>query len=109
MGGVKMEITGFGERLAKLRTVKGISSRKMSYLLGRSDNYINKIENGKTYPSMSVFFDICSCLEISPKDFFDDENNYPVAVNEMINEYKRLDSAAQTHITGIVKVLQNKK
>ena len=100
-----MELTEFGERLAKLRTAKDISARKMSYLLGQSENYINKVENGKIHPSMRAFFDICSYLEISPKDFFDEENNNPDAVNEMIVDYKRLDNDTQSHVAGIVKGL----
>ena len=37
----------FGNRLAQLRTAKGISARDMSLSLGLSESYINKIENKK--------------------------------------------------------------
>lgn len=63
----------FGERLARLRTIKGVSAREMSLALGQSAGYINNIENSKNYPSMAVFMEICEYLEISPKDFFDTE------------------------------------
>ena len=33
------------ERLAKLRTQKGVSARDMSLSLGQANNYINNIEN----------------------------------------------------------------
>ena len=104
-----MELTKFGERLAKLRTATGISARKMSFSIGQNDSYINKIENGRIYPSMTAFFEICKCLNISERDFFDLENNHPLEVNEMLTEYKRLDSSAQTHVAGIIKVLINNK
>ena len=35
------------ERLAKLRTQKGVSARDMSLSLGQANNYINNIENKK--------------------------------------------------------------
>jgi len=103
-----MELTGFGERLAKLRMAKGISARKLSFQLGKSANYINKIENGKTYPSMEVFFDICSSLEISQKDFFDEENEYPSEVNEMLGDYKRLSRDARASLKNFVKAIAGK-
>ena len=100
-----MELQKFGERLAKLRAQKNVSARKMSLFIGVSANYINKIENGKTFPSMHAFFEICEYLEISPKDFFDDGNDQPVMVKEMVGDYVRLDSTSQSNIAEIVKEL----
>ena len=40
------------ERLAKLRTQKGVSARDMSLSLGQANNYINNIENKKSLPDM---------------------------------------------------------
>ena len=67
----------FSERLASLRTAKGVSARDMSLSIGQSANYINKIENKKAYPSMTAFFYICEFLGITPKDFFDEGNAHP--------------------------------
>ena len=38
------------ERLARLRTQKGVSARDMSLSLGQANNYINNIENKKSLP-----------------------------------------------------------
>ena len=103
-----MEITDFGIRLAKLREAKGISARDMSHGLGKSASYINKIELDKGLPSMVAFFDICDFLGISPKDFFDDDNNNPVQINEFITDYKNLDDAYQTSIAGMVRSLRKR-
>ena len=35
----------FPERIAELRTQRGVSARDMSLSLGQSESYINKIEN----------------------------------------------------------------
>ncbi len=54
------------ERIAKLRTQKGVSARDMSLSLGQANNYINNIENKKSLPSMQAFF-----------EFFDEGNQNP--------------------------------
>lgn len=60
----------FCKRLTELRLEKGVSARDMSLSLGQSESYINRIENQKMLPSMTVFFYICEYFEISPHDFF---------------------------------------
>ena len=49
----------FPQRVAELRSQKGVSARDMSLSLGQSESYINKIENKHTLPSMAGFFYIC--------------------------------------------------
>lgn len=44
------------ERLAQLRTQKGVSARDMSLSLGQANNYINNIENKNHFPPCSHFF-----------------------------------------------------
>lgn len=80
----------FSTRLANLRMAKGISAREMSLALGQSESYINKIENGKSFPKMQIFFYICEFLDISPKDFFDDNINYPTELNDFIDNLNKL-------------------
>lgn len=59
----------FSKRLVQLRMAKGVSARDMSLSLGQNPGYINSIENNKTFPSMSNFFEICDYLNITPMDF----------------------------------------
>ena len=97
------------ERLAKLRTQKGVSARDMSLSLGQANNYINNIENKKSLPAMQSFFYICEYLGVTPQEFFDEENPNPEALQEFIAEAKRLDSNAMTYIRGIMKELNNRR
>ena len=62
---------GFAKRILELRTAKGVSAREMSLSLGQGAGYINNIENSNNMPSMSMFFEICEYLEVSPQEFFD--------------------------------------
>ena len=97
------------ERLAKLRTQKGVSARDMSLSLGQANNYINNIENKKSLPSMQAFFYICEYLGVTPQEFFDGENNAPNQLSELMQDLKKLDVGALAHISGLVKELVSKK
>ena len=63
-------VEGFAERLAQLRSAKGVSGREMSLSMGQAAGYINNIENGNNLPSLAMFFEICEYLRVSPQEFF---------------------------------------
>lgn len=79
-----------GERIAQLRMEKKVSARDMSLSLGQSESYINKIENGRTMPSMAGFLYICDYFEISPADFFAQEMDSPKLTKELLNSINNL-------------------
>ena len=99
----------FPNRLAQLRTNKGVSARDMSLSLGQNPGYINNIETGKSLPSMSVFFFICEYLDVSPQEFFDVDSNHPKELNDFINKAKHLDDEQFKNISGIVNALSSKQ
>lgn len=96
----------FRQRLAQLREQKGVSARDMSLTLGQSESYINKIENGKAFPSMQLFFYICDYFAITPKDFFDSGNSNPAAIEALTNDLKMLTDSQIASIADIVKDLK---
>ena len=63
-------VEGFAERLAQLRSAKGVSGREMSLSIGQAAGYINNIENGNNLPSLAMFFEICEYLNVTPQEFF---------------------------------------
>lgn len=91
------------ERLAQLRIEKGVSARDMSLSLGQSESYINKIENGRTMPSMAGFFYICEYLEIGPKDFFDVDTISPAKNAELLAEFNKLSPNQAEHVLQIIR------
>ena len=97
------------ERLAKLRTQKGVSARDMSLSLGQANNYINNIENKKALPSMQAFFYICEYLDVTPQEFFDGGNARPETLQAFIAEAKKPDPQSMEYILGIMKKLNNTK
>ena len=97
----------FAERLAQLRVEKGVSARDMSLSLGQSESYINKIENRRSLPSMTGFFDICEYLGIEPEAFFSRSAN-PAKKKEILKYWDRLSPEQAQHILQLVKDLTEK-
>ena len=97
----------FARRLTQLRMQKGVSARDMSLSLGQNHGYINSIESGKTFPTMTNFFYICEYLHITPKEFFDVDASDPEALRGMITNLKKLDpeefDALSKIVDGLVK------
>ncbi len=95
----------FAVRLAQLRMQKGVSARDMSLSLGQSASYINTIEAGKSFPSMTAFFYICEYLGVSPMEFFDFASESPWQMKELGEKIKVLSprqlEAILTLVDGI--------
>lgn len=95
----------FAERLAKLRSLKGVSAREMSLDIAQNESYINRIENKSVFPSMQGFFYICEYLQITPAEFFSDDNPNPKELNDIIKDLKLLNHEQRIHIHEIIKDL----
>ena len=95
----------FSNRLYELRTQKGVSARDMSLSIGQNAGYINNIETGKSFPSMTVFFYICDYLNITPMDFFNFNSSNPNELNILCNDLNKLTDSQFQSICEIVRDL----
>lgn len=100
---IKMDEQFIKQRIAKLRTDKNISARELSLQLGQSTGYINTIENGKSLPSMSMFLYICEYFKITPQEFFDEENENPKLIQDILNESRKLNKQSLESILTIIR------
>ena len=96
------------DRIAQLRIQKDVSARDMSLSLGQNNSYINQIENRKALPSLQGLFYICEYFGITPQQFFDEGDAYPVQLAELVEDMKKLDSVTLDHISAIVKKILSK-
>ena len=99
----------FAVRLSQLRIQKGVSARDMSLSLGQSARYINTIEAGKSFPSMTSFFYICEYLKVSPMEFFDFSSENPWHMKELDEKVKRLSPRQLETILALVDELISRK
>ena len=93
------------ERIAQLRTQKGVSVRDMSLSLGQNESYINKIENGKALPSLQGLLYICDYFGITPQTFFDFNNANPQQFDALMATLKKLDASTLKHLSAIADKL----
>ncbi|HCT93046.1 MAG TPA: XRE family transcriptional regulator [Lachnospiraceae bacterium] len=94
----------FYDRLIQLRMEKGVSARDMSLSLGQSETYINRIENRRMLPSMTVFFYICEYLGITPGEFFMTD---PVPSKRSLDALKKLQTLDPTKYEHILAVIED--
>ncbi|MDE5819968.1 MAG: helix-turn-helix domain-containing protein [Lachnospiraceae bacterium] len=98
----------FCNRLTRLRMDKDVSARDMSLSLGLSESYINKIENEKTLPSMSTFFDICDYFHITPMEFFNMEEAFPFDIAAAVSEMNRMSKEQVSRLIAFMKDINHR-
>ena len=101
-----MDEQRFSQRLSELRSKKNVSAREMSLAIGQNPSYINRIENGQSYPSMQGFFYICEYLDVSPAEFFDINNFDPHKRREIVDALKALDAKQLYIVHSVVQGLR---
>jgi transcriptional regulator with XRE-family HTH domain len=79
------------KRIIELQQRKGVSAYKMSKDLGHSRGYIYNISSGKSLPPLKELFAIIEYFEITPLEFFREQNHYPDLVNEVVEGVCGLD------------------
>ncbi len=97
------------DRVVQLRTQKGVSARDMSLSIGQNKNYINRIENGTTLPSLNGLILICEYFGITLKEFFDVENKSPNTLNKLIEKVKPLGEEAMNSIITLIDEVKKSK
>ncbi len=93
-------------RISMLIKEKNISEYKLSLDLGKSKGYIQGITSGRALPSMQEFLNICEYFEITPSDFFSQENSVSLDQIELNNSLKQLPSDDIKLLTDLVKRLK---
>ena len=77
-------------RITQLRLKKQVSEYKMSLELGHSKSYIQSISSGRSLPSMPEFLYICDYFNITPRAFFDEDNEEPALLQMLMQEAAEL-------------------
>ena len=62
-----------GKRIAFFRNKKHYTVNKLATLAGISQSYLRDVELGKKNPTVEVLSYVCDALNISLRDFFDDD------------------------------------
>lgn len=98
----------FSNRLLQLLEHNNLSARHLSISLGFNEGYINRIINRKTYPNIVIFFEICDFFRITPKEFFDYDNESPDTTRQLLEALTKIDKETLVHLTAIILALSKK-
>lgn len=96
-------------RITELRLKKGISEYKMSTDMGHSKSYIQSITSGRALPSLAEFIYMCDYLGVTPKDFFDDEDDEPILVRQLSTLVKNLPRKDLLALINFADILSEKQ
>ncbi len=93
-----------GDRLRFFREQKQISTNKLANLAGISQSYVRDIEMGNKNPTIEVLFQLCKALNISLRDFFDDDNK--VLINDPLStRIYRLNSVQREALLAFLNTI----
>ncbi len=100
-----MDKNYIADRITELRLNKNVSEYQMSLDLGKNKSYIQNISSGRSFPSMTQFYEICQYFNITPQQFFDEElHNIPL-YQDACDLLKQLDEDDMMTIIPLLKRL----
>lgn len=102
-----MEITTFGEKLRKLRELKGLSRKQLASLIGVSEITILRWEQGRTYPNLKELQALTLALEVS-EDYLIGRKDILMATNSIESKIKSLPDEAKKELEAVVDYLRIK-
>ena len=103
-----MDKKDFAKRLIEIMNENNVTARELSLKVGRNPGYINTIINGRSFPSMDGFFDICEELGITPMDFFETENRYPELLSRMIPYINKINPKEAGTVIQLLEAIAKK-
>jgi len=117
-----------GERIRRLRILKGLTQAGLSELLGMSTEAYGRLERGFSLPSFPTFVRICSVLETSPDRLLEYECTHVIAKSPVewteapgntpnpaeepdpiLDQIRGLDPLARRALAGIVDLLRTRR
>jgi len=79
-----------GKRITYFRTQKNYSVNKLANLAGISQSYLRDVELGNKNPTIEILSYICDALNISLKEFFDDDLPGQIKSDPLIGKIYKL-------------------
>lgn len=100
------------KNLKLLRQAKGISQQQLAYVLGLSQQSINKYENHNVEPDIATLIKMAHFFETSVDylignsiDFATQKQEYSFNEQKLIFAYRMLDDAEKTCVDTVMKTL----
>ena len=85
-----------GQKLTSYRTKKGYSVNKLANLAGISQSYLRDIELGNKNPTVEILSILCDTLNITLKEFFDDNSSKSTETDLLLTKIYQLSPKQRT-------------
>ena len=82
----KFDFKAFGKAIKAARKAKGLSRNQLADTLNIAPRYIASIENSRQHPSLQIFYELVTFLDISVDQFF-----FPVKTPDKTTQRRQLD------------------
>ena len=99
---VHMDISA---RIKFFRKQKGYTVNRLANIAGISQSYLRSVELGQKNPTVETLSEICWALDISLKDFFDDDTLASLQKDELLREIYRLTPKQRQNLANFLKSL----
>ena len=99
---VHMDISA---RIKFFREQKGYTVNRLANIAGISQSYLRSVELGQKNPTVETLSEICWALDISLKDFFDDDTLASLQQDEILREIYRLTPKQRQNLANFLKSL----
>ena len=94
------------KRITYFRTLKSYSINKLANLAGISQSYLRDVELGKKNPTIETLSYICDALEISLKDFFNDDTQKTIADDPLIEKICQLSQEQRNTLSAFLDAMR---
>ena len=95
------------KRITYFRTLKGYSVNKLANLSGISQSYLREVELGYKNPTVEILSILCDALDISLKDFFDEQETANVFNDPLFARIYRLSPEQRAALLNFLDTLNN--
>lgn len=92
-------------RIKFFREQKGYTVNRLANIAGISQSYLRSVELGQKNPTVETLSEICWALDISLKDFFDDDTLASLQQDEILREIYRLTPKQRQNLANFLKSL----
>lgn len=92
-------------RIKFFREQKGYTVNRLANIAGISQSYLRSVELGQKNPTVEILSEICWALDISLKDFFDDDTLASLQKDELLREIYRLTPKQRQNLANFLKSL----
>lgn len=98
-----MDMNTLLQRIGYFRNKKNLSARELSLRIGKSDTYINQVENKNFRISLPVLFEIIDALEVSCAEFFSDNYKSFQQDKEILDVLRSLSPGRKNSFLDLMK------